>query len=185
MEDEKQELMARANEFALTKDVDKSLNLPSAPLGEDFEEQLKEKFEENRNPDKKENKNIDKNIRKIYRDWRNNCLKEIDLKNYQKYCDLQVLQAESDKKIAEIKRTQELEEIEHWLKKNQGNLEEIKYNTKSKPSRFWYYLNRGIFHINKTFSNIPKLVWKILGVVVGVGIIVLVVMGIVGVQKYV
>jgi hypothetical protein len=184
MEDEKQELMAKANMFAETKDLKKVLNnLPTAPLGEDFSQSLEEKLNQNKLPDKKENKHLDKKLKKIYRDWRNNCIEQIDLENYKKWCDLQVVKAESDRKIANIKREQELEAQEHWLKLNKGNLEEIKYNTTSKPNGFWYYLNRGIFHINKTFSNIPKLVWKILGITIGIGAIILSVMGIIGVRN--
>ena len=184
MEDEKQELMAKANLFAETKDINKVIsNLPTAPLNEDFSKELGEKFNINKLPDKKEDKQLNKKIRKIYREWRNNCIEQIDLENYKKWCDLQVIKAESDKKIATIKRQQELEAQEHWLTKNKGNLEEIKYNTASRPSCFWYYLNRGIFHINKTFSNIPKLVWKILGITIGIGAIILSVMGIIGVKN--
>ena len=57
---------------------------------------------------------------------------------------------------------------------HKGHLEEIKYNTESKPCGFWYKLNRGIWYLRKTFDNIPKLVWKIL--LAGIGLTALVVM---------
>ena len=167
-EQEKNELVARANLFAKTGDVEKALSLPVD------DESLKQTLDDEKLPDNKEQKRIKKKAKKIWNNYRKNVLDSIDLENYKKYCELQEIKAESDKKLAKIKREREKEEAQHWLEMYKGHLEEIKYNTESKPCGFWYKLNRGIWYLRKTFDNIPKLVWKIL--LAGMGITALVVM---------
>ena len=171
MEDEKKQLMARAEMFAKTRSVEKSLALPTDKIDD---EALKQTFDEQQLPDIKEQKKIKRKVRKIWNNYRKNALESIDLENYKKYCELQEIKAETDKKLAKLKREKEKEEADHWLMMHKGHLEEIKYNTQSKPCGFWYKLNRGIWYLRKTFDNIPKLVWKIL--LAGIGISALVIM---------
>ena len=171
MEDEKQELMARAEMFAKTGSVEKSLSLPTDQIDDDA---LRQTFDDEQLPDIKEQKKIKRKVRKIWDNYRKNALESIDLENYRKYCELQEIKAESDKKLAKLKREKEKEEAEHWLIMHSGHLKEINYNTESKPCGFWYKLNRGIWYLRKTFDNIPKLVWKIL--LTGIGITALVVL---------
>ena len=169
--EERQELMAKADMFAKTGNVEKSLSLPVDQIND---EALKQTFNNEQLPDIKEQKKIKRKVRKIWDNYRKNALESIDLENYKKYCELQEIKAESDKKLAKIKREKEKEEAQHWLEMHKGHLEEIKYNTESKPSLFWYKMNRGIWYLRKTFENIPKLVWKIL--LTGVGITALIIM---------
>ena len=171
MEDEKKELMKKADMFAKTGDVSKSLSLPTDQIND---EALRQTFDEEQLPDLKEQKKLKRKVRKIWNNYRKNALESIDLENYKKFCELEEIKAETDKKLAKIKREKEKEEAEHWLMMHQGHLKEINYNTESKPSGFWYKLNRGIWYMRKTFDNIPKLVWKIL--LTGIGIATLIVM---------
>ena len=102
----------------------------------------------------------------------------MDLETYKQFCQLEIERANTDLELLEIKNKRELVEIAHWLEKHKGNLEELKYNTKSKPSLFWYKCNRGIFYMKNTCSNIPKITWYLLAGVLGVGIVVLMSLGI-------
>ena len=169
-EQEKNELIAKADMFAKTQDVQKSLNLPVEQIGDDA---LRQTFNDEQLPDIKEQKK--RKVRKIWNNYRKNALESIDLENYKKYCELQEIKAETDKKLAKIKRDKEKEEVEHWLLMHQGHLKEINYNTESKPSGFWYKLNRGIWYLRKTFDNIPKLVWKALLSALGVTVLIVMV----------
>lgn len=165
-EKDKQELVAKAEMFAKTGDVNKSLSLPLN------DEALQRKFEEEKLPDAKEERKIKKTIRKIWGNYRKNALESIDLENYKKYCELQEMKAETDKKLSKLKREREKEEAEHWLMMHNGHLKELGFNSESKPNIFWYGLNRGVWYLKKTFENIPKIVWKLL--VSGVGIAVII-----------
>lgn len=176
-EQEKQELMKRAETFAATQSVDKAM----AEVGIDSKETqegLKQEFNKEKTPDKQEQKQIKNKVRNILSGYRYNKLEEIDVANYRKFCELAEIRAESDKKLDKIKREKEWDEIQYWLKKNKGNLEEIKYNTESKPNVFWYGLNRGIWYMRKTFSNIPRLTWYILAGACGIGLMILMAFGI-------
>lgn len=168
MEKEKQELMQKAEMFAKTQDLNKSLTLT-----ENIEDEaLKQKFEEEQLPDKVETKKIRNKIRKIWSDYRKNALDSIDLENYKKYCELQEIKAESEKRLSKLKREKEKEENEHWIEMRKGHLEELKFNTQSRPNKFWYGLNRGIWYLRKTFDNIPKLVWKLLLSGIGIALVI-------------
>lgn len=173
-EEKKQELMAKADKYVQTGNIESAMGLTQ----EEVKQSLRDKFEGEKTPDKREQKQLTKRVRKILNNYRNNALTEIDLENYKKYCELEQIKAESEKKLAELKRDKEWAEITYWLKKNKGNLEEIGYNTESKPSGFWYNINRGIWYMKKTFSNIPKLIWYLLGGAIGIAVIVLIVLGI-------
>ena len=171
-EEEKNELMKKANEFVKTGDVNSALSLPNV------DNDLKTIFDSQKEPDKKEQKLIKKKTKKIWKDFRKNTLDGIDLQNYENYCRLQEIRAESDKKLARIRREKEKEEAEHWLDMHKGNLEDIGYNTKSVPNKYFYAIDRYIFYVKNRCKNIPKITWYIVAGLFGLGIVILMALGI-------
>lgn len=170
MTEQDEEKLNRALEiYKKTGDVLQTLN--------NEDDKIKEQFQEEQLPDKKETKKIKKRIRSIWNDYRNNALDQISLENYKKYCELQVIKAESDKKLAEIKRDKEKEEAQHWLEMHKGNLKEIGYNTESVPNKYFYAIDRYIFYIKNRCKNIPKLTWYILVGILGIGVVILMAIG--------
>ena len=172
MEEEKlNELIVKSEQYAAQTNNSSCGHLPVAPNGETAAKALGDKLDQGKMPDKNENKKIDKKIKRIWGNYRHNVLEQIDLENFKKFCELEQIRADNDKKLAKIKRDKDWEEREYWLKTNKGNLEEIGYNTESKPNLFWYRINRGIWYLRKTFSNIPKLTWYIVAGCSGLGLI--------------
>lgn len=174
-EQEIKELAERAEMFAQTKDVNKALALPTEQIQD---EALKQTFEEEQLPDEKEKKKIIKKVKKIWGNYRNNTLEEIDLENYKKFCELQEIKAEHEGRLQKIKFKKEKEKAEHWLEMHKGNLEEIGYNTTSTPNKYFYAKDRYIHYLNNTIKRIPKWTWYVLCGVAGVGLIVLMALGI-------
>lgn len=174
---DKLEIMQKAEMFAQTKDLDKALMLPFDDTNE-VPQDLIQKFDEQATLDDKEQKRVNKRIKGIWKNYRNNVLSKIDLENYKKFCELEQIRAESDKKLDVIKFERDKARATQWLEMHKGNLEEIGYNTTSLPNKFWYGLNRGIWYLRKTFSNVPKLTWYILAGISGLAVIVLMVIGI-------
>ena len=173
-EKELRDLVAKADTFDKTKDISLALvnkyNLPTTPTGDKVEEDLAEAIDSNKMPDTKEQKKLKKRIKNIWGRYRDNVLGQLDLKNYQDYCDLEIKTAETEQKLRQIQMDREKAEADHWLKMHEGNLKEIGYNTESMPSRFFYSLDRFIFYLKNGFNNIPKMVWKLLLGLIGTGI---------------
>ena len=172
-EKELRDLVAKADTFDKTKDISLALvnqyNLPATPTGEKVEEDLANAIDSQKSPDKREQRKLKKRIKNIWGRYRDNVLGQLDLKNYQDYCDLEIKTAETEKKLRQIQMEREKAEAEHWLAMHKGNLEEIGYNTESKPSRYFYAIDRYIFYLKNRFNNIPKMVWKFLLGAIGVG----------------
>lgn len=174
-EQEMKELAERADVFMQTGDVKQALALPTDKIDD---KALKQTFEDEQLPDAKETKKIKKKVRKIWGNYRNNALEEIDLENYKKFCELQKIKAESESELQKIKFKKEKERAEHWLEMHKGNLEEIGYNTTSMPNKYFYAKDRYIHYMNNTMKRIPKWTWYILCGVAGVALIVLMALGI-------
>lgn len=172
------DIIKRAEYFAQTKDLNASLNLPIAPNGEIVDEVVTQGLDQEKTPDKKEEKRIKKKIRKIWGNYRSNVLNSIDLENYKKFCELEQIRAESERKLAQIKRQKEKEEAEHWIDMHKGNLEEIGYNTTSVPNKYFYAKDRYIHYLNNTMKRIPKWTWYILCGLLGIGVIICMALGI-------
>ena len=172
------DVIERAEHYAKTGNLQEAMNLPVAPNGEKVDEVVNTALDNEKIPDKKEEKEIKKKIRKIWGNYRNNVLSQIDLENYKKFCELEEIRAESDMKLARIKRAKEKEEAEHWLEMHKGNLKEIGYNTESVPNKYFYSMDRLVFYLKNRFKNIPKITWYILAGVLGIGIVILMALGI-------
>lgn len=172
------EVIERAKVFQETKDLQKAMNLPTAPNGEKVDNLLNQKLEEEKLPDEKEDKRIKKKIKRIWKHYRNNVLDTIDLENYKTFCDLEIQRAETESRLAKIKREREKDEAEHWLDMHKGNLEDIGYNTKSVPNKYFYAIDRYVFYLKNRCKNIPKITWWILCGIVGIGIVILMALGI-------
>lgn len=177
MEDEKMELMKRAETYSVTKSVESALNLPAMPNGKSNDELINEALNNEQEPDKKEKKRIKKRFKNIWNDYRSNVFGNLDAKNYADYCEIRKKTAETEKQLLEIEFETEKLKAKHWLEMNKGNLEEIGYNTLSLPNKFWYGLNRGLHYMKKTCSNIPSITWKILVGVLGIGAVILLAFG--------
>ena len=180
-EDEQRELMAKAEKFNETKDLSIAMkqkyNLPDAPNGEEVTDALEQLISDNKTPDKKEKKRVKNRVKNIWNRYRSNVLGKFDLENYKEYCKIEIETAETETKLRDIQQKREKQEAQHWLEMNKGNLEEIGYNTTSKPSKFWYGLNRGLWYMKKTCSNIPKLTWYILAGILGISVVILMALG--------
>ena len=180
-EKELRDLVAKADTFDKTKNISLALvnkyNLPTTPTGEKVEEDLVSAIDGNKMPDTKEQKKLKKRIKNIWGRYRDNVLGQLDLKNYQDYCDLEIKTAETEQKLRQIQMDREKAEAEHWLKMHEGNLKEIGYNTESMPSKWFYSIDRYIFYLKNRFKNIPKFTWWILCGVLGVGVVIALVIG--------
>ena len=117
-EQDKQELMKRAETFAATQSVDKAM-AEIGVSGKETQDGLKEQIEQEKAPDKKEQKQRKKKVRNILNGYRNNVLEQIDVENYKKFCELAQIRAESDKKLDAIKRQ------EAKRKKGSGKLTDL------------------------------------------------------------
>lgn len=109
-------------------------------------------------PDKKESHRILKRIKGIWRKWRSTKLDAKSLEIEKIACQIEIERAETRAKLNKVKREEKEAKVSHWLKLNIGNLKDLGYNTESKPSMFWYNINRGFYHITKLTGNIPKLI---------------------------
>ena len=180
-EEEQKELMAKADKFDKTKDLSLAMRedykLPVAPDGKDIKAEVEQLLEESKDPDKREKKRVKNRVKNIWSRYRSNVLGKFDLQNYKDYCQIEIETAETESKLREIQQQREKQEAQHWLDMNKGNLAEIGYNTESKPSKFWYGLNRGLWYFKKTCSNIPKTTWYVLCGILGIGVIVLMALG--------
>lgn len=129
----------------------------SAPDGQRAAQDLEVAFEQGSNPDKHEKRRIKRKIKDIWRNWRTAALDAKTLEVEKIACQIQIERAETRAKIETIKRADKIAKAEHWLKLNEGNLEEISANTKSCPHIFWYGLRRFFHHITKLTDNVPKI----------------------------
>ena len=177
MEDkEKQELMQKAEKFAVTKDINSTI-FPTAPNGE-YNKDIDNALEQEKNPNKKEQKRIKKRFRNIWNDYRSNVFDTLDAKNYAEYCEIRKKTAETEKELIQIENEKEEIRARHWLKMHKGNLEEIGYNTESMPNKYFYSVDRYIFYLKNRCKNIPKFTWWILCGIFGIGLVILMALGI-------
>jgi hypothetical protein len=172
-EKDKLEVIQKAEKFAVTKDINSTL-FPTAPNG-DNPTSINDALEQEKDPDKKEQKRIKKRFRNIWNDYRSNVFDTLDAKNYAEYCEIRKQTAETEKELMLIENEKEEIKAKHWLKMHEGNLKEIGYNTESMPNRVFYSIDRFIFYLKNGFNNIPKMVWKTLIAIIGIGVIVLLV----------
>lgn len=133
------------------------ISVPITPDGQSANIALDEALKEQATPDKKEERRVKKKIKGIWRKWRTTALDSKSLEIEKIACQIEIERTEAQAKLNQIRRQEEAAEVEHWLKLNQGNLEEIEMNTVSKPSKFWYGFRRGFHHITKLTTNIPKI----------------------------
>lgn len=169
-EEQKRELMAKSETFAKTHDITLAL---STSVNDD----LKATMQNQVNPDEKETKKINKKIKRIWSGYRSNILSQIDLENYKKFCEIEVIRAENDSKLEAIKQQKQKSKATHWLDMHKGNLEDVGLNAESVPNKFAYGTLRGVFYFKKLCQNIPKLTWYILAGILGVSVIFLIAKG--------
>lgn len=175
--EEKQELMAKADMFAKTKDITKAMSLPTSPDGQENVE-IEQALQEEKLPDRKETKRIKKRFRNIWNDYRSNVFDTLDAKNYAEYCEIRKKTAETEKELMLIENEKEEIKAKHWLKMHKGNLEEIHYNTESMPNKYFYAMDRYVFYLKNRCKNIPKITWYLLAGILGIGVVVLLALGI-------
>lgn len=133
------------------------VNLPVTPDGKQANKALNDALENASTPDKKEARRVKKKIKGIWRKWRATALDSKSLEIEKIACQIEVERTKAQAELNKIRRTEEAAEVEHWLKLNKGNLQEVEMNTESKPSKFWYGFRRGFHHITKLTTNIPKI----------------------------
>lgn len=151
--------------------------LPVAPDGTN-DQSVYKVLEQGSTPDKKEKRRIGRRVKRIWNNWRSNVLEQINIENYRKYCELEVLKYQTESKLREEKHKREKEDSQHWLEMHKGNLIEIGYNVDSIPNKYYYSLERWLFYFKKRCSSIPKLIWYIGAGLLGIGTIILATIGI-------
>jgi hypothetical protein len=132
--------------------------LPLAPNGQDENQNLEKALTAVSIPNKLEEKAIKKKMKKLWGFWRNTALDSKSLEIEKIACQIELERAQTEAKLATIKREQEIAAHQHWLKLNEGNLKDIGYNTESKPNLLWYGLKRMLYHITKLTTDVPKVV---------------------------
>lgn len=132
-------------------------NVPITPDGKNADEDLNQALSAGSTPDKLERRRIRSKIKGIWRKWRTTTLDAKTLEIEKFACQIELERAETQAKLNELRRKDEIAEAEHWLALNKGNLEDIDANTTSRPSMFWYSVRRGCHHITKLTNNIPKI----------------------------
>lgn len=161
------------NQIALYKaqapTVPVQISVPIAPTGQDANQDLDRIIEEEATPNKREARKFRKLIRNVWSRWRKTALDAKALEQEKIACQIAIERAKAQAELDEVRREEEIKELEHWLQLNRGNLEEVGYNTKSKPSRFWYAIKRGFFYLTSWTDSVPKLIkntfWGILLVI--------------------
>lgn len=149
-------------------------NMPIAPDGKNAVQDLEQAISAQATPDERETRKIKKRIKGIWRKWRSTTLDAKSLEIEKIACQIEIERAETKAKLNKVKREEKELENAHWLRLNAGNLKDLGYNTESKPSKFWYNLNRGFYHITKLTGNIPKLIKNLFWVgIVVVGVVLL------------
>lgn len=147
---------------ANTVSENKTITISKTPDGRDAEEDINTAFASEANPNKKEQRKLKHKIRNIWRKWRSATLDAKALEAEKIACQIAIERAETQARLNAVRRQEEKAETEHWLALNKGNLEDLGYNTTSKPSKFWYNINRGCYHITKTSGHIPKFILNLL-----------------------
>lgn len=133
-------------------------NLPKTPDGREINKDLEDAINQESIPNKREAHSIKRKIRGIWRRWRTVTLDAKSLETEKYACQIKIERAEAQAKLNEIRRANELKQLEHWLNMHRGNLQEINYNANSKPSMFWYHLKRTFFYITNLTDTVPKLI---------------------------
>ena len=128
------------------------------PDGQEANKALDEALKEQATPDKKEARRVKKKIKGIWRKWRTTALDSKSLEIEKIACQIEIERTRAQAELNKIRREEEFAEVEHWLKLNKGNLEEVEMNTISKPSKFWYNFRRSFHHITKLTMSIPKII---------------------------
>lgn len=150
------------NEIALYKaqspTVSVPVSVPIAPTGQDANQDLDNIIEQEATPNKKEAKRFRKRIRDVWNRWRNTALDAKALEQEKIACQIAIERAKAQAELDKVRREEEIKELEHWLALNKGNLEEVNYNTQSKPSKFWYAIKRGFFYLTSWTDSVPKLI---------------------------
>lgn len=149
--------IAEYKEQQLTVKKESTIMTPITPDGQDANAALDAALKAEANPDKHETKRIKNKIKGIWKKWRTTTLDAKSLEIEKIACAIEIERAETQAKLDDIRRAEEIKEAEHWLTLNKGNLEDIDANTTSRPSKFWYNLRRGFHHITKLTNNIPKI----------------------------
>lgn len=131
------------------------ISAPITPDGKDANKDLNKALEQGATPDKREAKQITKKIKGIWHNWRTVTLDAKSLEIEKIACQIQIERAQTKSALNQIKRNEQLANMRQWLSMHHGNLREIGCNAESKPSKFWYWLRRGLWHISKTTDNVP------------------------------
>ena len=147
----------------IVKYKNEHIDLPISPTGQNEDSSLNQALKDGSMPNKKESKRIKRKIRGLWNNWRTTTLDAKSLEVEKIACEIAIQRAETKAKLNKIRREQEIAQTEHCLKLNEGNLQDIKYNTKSKPNMFWYGINRCLYHIARTTDNVPKILKNLLG----------------------
>lgn len=155
--EEIQNQIAVYQEQQLASTSTQKVSVPTTPDGKSANEDLEQAIQDQATPTKHEAHKIRNKIKGIWHKWRVTALDAKSLEIEKIACQIAVERAETQQRLDSIRREEELAEAEHWLALNKGNLEDIDANTTSKPSKFWYNIRRGCYHITKLTNNIPKI----------------------------
>ena len=132
--------------------------IPTTPDGQSANKALDDAIQQEAVPDAKESKRVKKHIKGLWRKWRTTALDAKSLEIERIACQIEIKRAHTQAELNKVKREEEKERVKHWLELNKGNLEDIGYNTESKPNMFWYGLKRASYHITKLTTDVPKIV---------------------------
>lgn len=131
---------------------------PVAPNGGQGITEVEDILQEEKVPTKKESKKLRNKIHNLWQRWRNLFIDSKSLELEQTACKIQIERAETKLKLLAIKNKTIAEKDKAWLERHKGNLEEINFNTTSRPNLFWYSLKRGFFYITSLTDSVPKVI---------------------------
>lgn len=163
--DERAEVQEYINNYEL---------IPTAPSGEQGIQEVENILKEEGQPTEKESKKLRNRIRGLWNRWRHLFLDSKSLELEKTACAIQIERAETKLKLLDLRNKTIAEKDRAWLERHKGNLEEIGFNTSSKPHIFWYSLKRGFFYITSLTDSVPKVIKNLFWVgVIGLAFILL------------
>ena len=163
--EERAEVQGYITEYIQQNDI-----TPVAPSGGQGITEVTNILEEEKNPTKKESKKLRSKMRGLWQRWRNLFIDSKSLELEQTACKIQIERAETKLKLLDLKNKTIAAKDTAWIARHKGNLEEINFNTTSRPNLFWYGLKRGFFYITSLTDSVPKII-KNLFFVGGIGLV--------------
>ena len=119
-----------------TEESTQSIVVPKAPSDAVDSSALDQDIQKESNPSKLEKHKFKKRIRGLWNRWRITALDAKSLEIEKVACQIAIERAQTQQRLNEIKRQEQLAEAKHWLELNKGNLEDIGANTTSSHSMY-------------------------------------------------